>query len=87
MPTLFVPAQLRPLAGGSDRVAVTGTTLRQVIDDLGRAHPGLRDALLDDGRINPALSLSVDNELVTTGLLTAVGESSEIHILPRISGG
>ena len=44
MPTVFLPALLRPLAGGASSVEADGATLRAVIDDLDRQHPGLTGA-------------------------------------------
>jgi molybdopterin converting factor small subunit len=58
-----------------------------VFDNLERECPGIRDRIIADGRIRPEISVSVDNELVDTGLLFPVRETSEVYLLPAISGG
>jgi molybdopterin synthase sulfur carrier subunit len=87
MPTVFIPSLLRGYSGGRARIPVTGSTLRQVFDDLERQCPGIRARIVADGRIRPEISISVDNELVDTGLLFPVSETSEVYLLPAISGG
>lgn len=87
MPTVAIPAQLRSYAGGRARIRVDGTTLRQVFDNLERECPGIRDRIVQDGRVRPEISVVVDNELVDTGLLYPVDDANEIFLMPRISGG
>ncbi len=87
MPVVFIPSLLRSYSGGRDRVRVPGKTLREVFENLERECPGIRDRIIADGRIRPEISVSVDNDLVDTGLLFPVQEDSEIYLLPAISGG
>ncbi len=87
MPTVFIPALLRSYSGGRSKIAVGGDTLRQVFDNLEAECPGIRARIVADGRIRPEISVSVDNELVDTGLMFTVPESSEVYLLPAISGG
>jgi len=87
MPTVVIPALLRSYCGGRTQVTVPGATLRQVFDNLERECPGIRERIIADGRIRPEISVAVDNELVDTGLLYRVDETSEIYLLPAISGG
>ncbi len=87
MPVVFIPSLLRSYCGGRDRVRVTGKNLREVFDNLERECPGIAARIIADGRIRPEISISVDDNLVDTGLLFAVQEDSEIYLLPAISGG
>lgn len=87
MPTIFIPALLRSYSDGRSRVEVAGRNLRQVFDNLEAECPGIRDRIITDERIRPEISVSVDGELVDTGLLYPVGERSEVYLLPAISGG
>ncbi|HUE75919.1 MAG TPA: MoaD/ThiS family protein [Chloroflexota bacterium] len=87
MAVVFIPSLLRGLAGGAQTVTVPGTTLRQVIQNLDAQHPGIGERLLEDDRINPALSVVVDGVTARMGLRQPVGENSEVHFLPAISGG
>ena len=87
MVTVRIPALMRDLTGGRNEVAVAGRTLRQVIAALEADYPGMGTRLLEDGSPRPELAFAVDGEVATLGLLQPVGESSEVVILPAISGG
>ena len=78
---------MRDLTGGEARVTVPGATLRQIINNLEAMYPGAKDRLCDDDGINPAVAVVVDGEQTRLGLLQPVGETSEVHFLPAISGG
>ena len=87
MATVFIPALLRKLTVGRDRVIARGRNLRQVIEDLNRQFPGLRESLVQDGELKPSIAVSIDSEIATEGLLEPVGEESEVHFLPALGGG
>jgi molybdopterin synthase sulfur carrier subunit len=87
MPTVWIPAPFRALTHGQETVTVSGATVRQVIDELDRLFPGLRDRLCDANGLRPGLAVAVDTQVATLGLRQPVGEQSEIHFLPAISGG
>ena len=87
MALVFVPSLMQPLTGGKDRIEVAGSTVRQIVDNLEAEHPGVKDRLVDDGRIKPNIAVAVDGEITPLGLLEKVGENSEVHFLPAIGGG
>lgn len=87
MAIVVVPALLRALTGGQERVAVTGRNVGQVIDDLERQFPGFRDHLLQLGELKPSIAVSIDGEMGTGGLLDRVKDSSEVFFIPAIGGG
>jgi len=87
MATVMIPALLRKLSGGRDRVTVSGQNLREVIADLDRQFPGFSDELLQDGDVKPSIAVSIDGEVETGGVLDKVREDSEIHFIPAIGGG
>ena len=87
MVTVFIPATLRPLSAGREQIEVEGRNLRQVIDALDAACPGMKDRLVADGDIRPGLAIAVNDELTTAGLLESVPENGRILILPAIGGG
>jgi molybdopterin synthase sulfur carrier subunit len=87
MPTVIVPALMRKLTGGRERVAVSGANVRQVIDDLERQFPGIKAHLIEDGDLKPGVAVSIDGEMGIGGLIDPVREASEIYFLPAIGGG
>jgi molybdopterin synthase sulfur carrier subunit len=87
MATVFIPAALRRLTGGEDRVEAAGSTVREVIEDLERRFPGIRKELMEGSELSASLAVAVDGEILGGGLLEPVREGSEIHFLPAIGGG
>jgi molybdopterin synthase sulfur carrier subunit len=87
MATVVIPAQLRKLTDGRDRVAASGRNVGQIIEDLERQYPGFREQLIEDGDVKPSIAVSIDGEMGTGGVLEAVRETSEVFFLPAIGGG
>ncbi len=87
MPTVYIPTLLRTLTGGRASVEVEGGTVRQVIENLEQAWPGMSDRLLDEGKLRPNISVAVDGEVTPMGLIEAVGPASEVHFIAAIKGG
>jgi molybdopterin synthase sulfur carrier subunit len=87
MATVVIPALLRKFTDGKDRVTATGRNVGQLIEDLERQFPGLREHLIEEGDIKPSIAVSIDGDLGTGGILEPVRESSEVFILPAIGGG
>jgi sulfur-carrier protein len=87
MAIVVIPALLRKLTGGIERVAVNGRNVGQVIDSLEQQYPGFRDQLLQHGELKPSIAVSIDGEMGTGGLLDRVKDSSEIFFIPAIGGG
>lgn len=87
MPRVFIPPALRPLVGGHEMVAAEGVTVREVIDDLDRRFPGLKDRLCQGGALRPGLAVVIGSTTAPLGLLERVGPDDEIHFLPVIGGG
>src|SRR5579863_4551918 len=84
-----IPTPLRTLTGGADEVTAAGGTLAEVIEDLERKHPGIRDRLLDDKGVRRFVNIYVGEEDVRflDGLKTALKAGDQISIVPAIAGG
>jgi molybdopterin synthase sulfur carrier subunit len=87
MATVWIPAPLRHLTNRQETVTVPGTRVRQVIEALERAFPGIRARLCDGDTLRSGIAIVVDGEVATLGLLQPVGPASEVHFLPAIGGG
>lgn len=68
-------------------VDVQGATVADVVSALIRRYPKLRDRLLEEGRLRGNISVAIDGEVSTLGMLDDVEEDSEVHFIPAISGG
>ena len=87
MATVVIPAQLRKLTDGRERVIAKGRNVGQIVEDVERQFPGFAAQVLEDGDIKASVAVSVDGEMGTAGVLEPVGESSEVFFLPAIGGG
>ena len=87
MATVFIPSLLRDLTGGQQRLDVEGRTVRQIVNNLDAAYPGIRDRLMVDDNLSPRVQVSVDGHVTRLGLREKVGEESEVHFIPAIAGG
>jgi molybdopterin converting factor small subunit len=87
VPQVFLTPLLAHLAGGHTAVEVPGGTVRQVIDNLEARFPGARDALVENNRLRKNVAVAVDGVVGPLGLLEDVGEHSEVHFVPAVSGG
>ena len=87
MVTVFVPTMLLALTGGVKQVDVEAANVRQVIDRLDEAFPGIKERLVDQGQIRSNLAVAIDGEIARLGLMEKVAAGSEVHFVPAIAGG
>jgi MoaD family protein len=84
-----IPTPLRTLTAGKDEVDAKGTTVREVIEDLERKYPGMKDRLCDDKGVRRFVNIYQNEEDIRflDSLETAVKEGDSISIVPAIAGG
>lgn len=87
MPRVFIPPPLQGLTGGRPSVEVEGATVRELLDNLERAWPGLRERLAEGDRLRPHVRVAVDGRISMLGLLERVSPTSEVHFVAAVSGG
>ncbi len=87
MATVFIPSLMQSLTAGEHQVKVEGATVRQIVNNLDSAYPGMKERLVEGNRIKPNISVAIDGEITPMGMLEKVGENSEVHFLPAIAGG
>jgi molybdopterin synthase sulfur carrier subunit len=87
MATFYIPAAMRKLTGGATTASAPGETLAEAIDVLDAAYPGLKERMLQDGRLRPGLAVFVDGEIPAAGLKARLKPDSEVHFAPAIAGG
>ena len=87
MATVYIPTMLLPVTGGVKQTQVEARNVRQLINCLEEQFPGIKERLIEDNQVRSNLAVSVDGEVARMGLLERVGENSEVHFVPAISGG
>ena len=87
MATVFIPTMLQKMTGGIKQVELEAKNVRQIIEELERLYPGIKDRLVEDGAIRSNLAVAIDGEIARMGLLEKVGENSEVHFVPAVGGG
>jgi sulfur-carrier protein len=84
-----IPTPLRTLTGGKDEVPANGSNVREVIDDLERNFPGLKERLCDEKGVRRFVNIYQNEEDIRflDGLDTAVKDGDSISVVPAIAGG
>jgi molybdopterin synthase sulfur carrier subunit len=87
---VHIPTILRPLTRNESVVQARGTTVKEVLEDLERQFPGVRDRLLDaSGNLRRFVNIFVNGEDIRflKEKETPVGPADEISIVPAVAGG
>ena len=85
-----IPTPLRSATGGVSEVTVNAATVREMVADLERQHPGIRDRICEDsGEIRRFVNVFVGDEDIRflKGLDTEIPEGSQVSIIPAVAGG
>ena len=81
-----LPRVLTDTTGVAPTHEASGSTLREVLDSVFGAAPGLRQHLLDEeGRIRPHVLIFVNS--VRSDLDTSVAPDADVQVLQAVSGG
>lgn len=89
MAVVRIPTPLRPHAGGNDRVEAAGSTVGEILGQLGAQYPALRERLFDGEDLRRFVNVYVNNEDIRylDDLATPVAEKDEVSIIPAVAGG
>ena len=85
-----IPTPLRAMTKGSAEVRTTADTVSDLIDDLERQYPGMRDRLVEEsGELRRFINIYVNQEDIRflQGEKTALKPGDEVSIVPAIAGG
>ena len=87
MTTVRVPSPLRAYTAGAAQVSAGGTTIAAILNDLERAHPGMRFRMIDEqDRIRPHIRIFI-NQREVKSLGEALAVNDEVHLICALSGG
>lgn len=90
MAKIRIPTPLQKLTQNQGEVSAKGATLKEVLADLEKQFPGIKERLYDEkGSLRRFVNFYVNNEDIRflSGETTAVKEADEISIVPAIAGG
>jgi sulfur-carrier protein len=89
MTTVRIPPTLRAETGGESAVPASGSTVRELLDDLTGRFPALKARIYAEGELARFVNVYVEGEDVRTrqGLETQVHEGGTIILLPAMAGG
>lgn len=88
--TVRIPTQLRELTSGEGEIVLEASTVREAIDLLNAAHPGVGERLLDEnGNLRRFVNLFLADEDVRflEGLDTPITPGQTLSVVPAVAGG
>jgi len=90
MATVRIPTPLRKLTQGKEEVAAAGATVGELLVDLEKNYPGIKERICDaEGALRRFVNVFVKDEDIRflQNLDTPVKDSDEVSIVPAIAGG
>ena len=85
-----IPTPLRKLTKDKDIVQAAGSTIQDVIDNLEKEYPGLKERICDEkGELRRFVNVYLNDEDIrfAQGKSTPVKDGDEISVIPAIAGG
>jgi molybdopterin synthase sulfur carrier subunit len=87
--TVRIPTPLRTLTGGADEVSIDGSTVGELIDNLEKNHPGIKERLCDEKGVRRFVNIYANEEDIRflDNLGTKLKDGDSVSIVPAIAGG
>lgn len=84
-----VPTLLRTFTQDQKRVEVQGQTVLEVIEDMEKQYPGVKERLIGDGQVHRFVNIYVNDDDIrfADNLGTALKAGDSLTILPAVAGG
>jgi molybdopterin synthase sulfur carrier subunit len=87
---VLIPTPLRNLTNNQADVSAEGNSVLELIENLGKNFPGLKDRLCDEnGKIRRFVNIYLNEEDIRflQGEATALKSGDQVSIVPAIAGG
>ena len=86
---VLIPTPLRQYTGGKDTVDASGSSVNEVLQNLGKQYAGITDRLLDGSKVRRFVNVYVNDEDIRylKNLDTPVKDGDEVSIIPAVAGG
>ncbi len=88
--TVRIPTPLQGLTKNQGEVEAKGNTVQELVDDLERQYPGIKERICDEaGVIRRFVNIYLNDEDIRflEGDATSVKEGDDVSIIPAIAGG
>lgn len=88
--TVRIPTPLQRLTQGQAAVQCQGATVVELLNDLERHYPGIKERICDpQGKLRRFVNVFVNEEDIRflQGDATAVKDGDDVSIIPAIAGG
>ena len=90
MASVRIPTPLRKLTNDLEVVSAAGANVGELLDNLDKAFPGLRERICDEqGNVRRFVNIFVNDEDIRflDDRATPVKDTDEVSIVPAIAGG
>jgi molybdopterin converting factor small subunit len=81
MPEVELFGGLRDAVNGAESVRVDGTTIHELLQNLAREYPAMRE------RIDQGIAVAIDGVIYRDNWEQPIPEGAEVVLLTRIAGG
>ena len=88
--TVRIPTPLQRLTNGQGEVTCQGSTIAELLADLERCYPGIKERICDEqGKLRRFVNIFVNEEDIRflQGDQSAVKDGDDVSIIPAIAGG
>ena len=88
--TVRIPTPLQRLTNGQGEVSCEGKTVTELLADLEKRHPGIKERICDEkGQLRRFVNVFVNEEDIRflKGDQTSIKDGDDVSIIPAIAGG
>jgi sulfur-carrier protein len=86
---VHIPTPMRQHTDNLAVVEAAGTTVQNLLDNLGKKYPGIVSRLFENGQVRRFVNVYLNDEDIRylDSLQTAVKDGDEVSIIPAVAGG
>ena len=84
-----IPTPMRQHTDNQAVVEASGTSVKDLLDNLGKKYPGIVSRLFENGQVRRFVNIYINDEDIRylDNLQTAVKDGDELSIIPAVAGG
>ena len=84
-----IPTPMRQHTEGQAVVEASGSTVKQLLDNLGQKYPGIVSRVFENGQVRRFVNIYLNDEDIRylDSMETPVKDGDEVSIIPAVAGG